>query len=161
MADLKYGVVGSSQEPLVPYCVGAFKASQVLSNKSGRFVTYDDSDNYWKTAESGEAKIGGYVEQSLTTSATAGGTKLSIFSVKNKVFELPYANATSVTTQLTQATLDDLIGKTCDLYVASNIQYADAGATTDNMFRIVGGDPAKGYGTLWVEIIDSFIGYIA
>lgn len=161
MSDLKYGIVDSSQIPAIARMVGAFKASEVLSAKSGRFVVYDDSDNYWRVVASGEAKIGGYVEQSLTCSSTNGGTKLPVIDVRGLTFELPYANATSVTTQLTQAVLDDLIGKTCDILVTSNIQYADAGATTDNMFRIVGGNPGKGYGTLHVQVLDSFVGYIA
>jgi len=161
MAKLKYGVVGSSQEPLVPFSVGAFYASQVFPKKSGRFATYDDSLNYWKSAESGEAKLGGYVEQDLTTSATNGGSKLPVFDIRGRTFELPYATATAITTQLTQAVLDDLIGKTCDLLVTANVQYADAGATTDNIFRIVGGDVTQGYGTLHVQVLDSVIGYIA
>jgi hypothetical protein len=160
MAKLKYGIVDSSQTPLVPFCVGAFLASDVLSAKSGRFVVYDESDAYWRAANDGEATFNGYVEQHLTCAATSG-QKLPIFDIRNHTFELPYANATSVTTQLTQANLDAMIGQLCDLHVASNIQYADAGATTDNIFRIVGGDPTQGYGTLYVQVVDTAIQDIA
>jgi len=160
MAKLKYGVVGSSQVPLVPFCEGGFLASDVLSAKSGRFVVYDESDAYWRAANSGEATFNGYVEQHLTFSTTSGA-KLPIFDIRGLTFELPWANATDVTTQLTQATLDALIGQLCDLYVASNIQYADAGATSDNIFRIVGGDPNEGAGTLYVQVVDTAIQDIA
>lgn len=163
MSKLKYGIVDSSQNPLVPVTNAsvAFYGSQVFKALSGRFCTYDDSYNYWKASESGDNKIGGYCDDVLTTSSTNGGSKLPVFDVRGHTFELPYANATSVTTQLTQATLDDLIGKNCDLYVSANVQYADGGATTDNIFRIVGGDPNSGYGTLWVQVLDSAIGYIS
>ena len=159
---LKLGIVNSSRTPLVPYTVGAFLASDVLSALSGRFVVYDESDTYWRASNSGEATLNGYVEQHLTCSSTNGGSKLPIFDVRGLTFELPWANATDVTTALTKAVLDALIGQLCDIYVASNIQYADSGATSDNIFRIVGGDPDGGtYGTLFVQVVDGAIQDIA
>lgn len=153
----KYGVVQGS--PIFS-TTGKFGASDVLSAKSGRYVVYDVSETYFRAVNNGENKITGYVEESLTCSATAGNTVLPVaLNVADFVCELPYS-FDGATATLTQATLDTIIGKLIDIYVASNIQYADNRTTVaDSILRIVGGSVENN--TLYVTVVDSAINQIA
>jgi len=151
MSKNKLGTCDGKQD--VVLCEGAFYASAVLSAKSGRFVIYDTTSGYWKVAPDNADKITGYVEEHLTCSATSGGTVLSIISVRDRVFELPYA-ASGVVATLTDAVGKTLIGKLIDVYVASDIQYAD-NATSQAILRVEGYDVAEN--TLKVSVIDSAI----
>lgn len=149
---LKYGTFDGKDDVIV--VSGAFKASQKLPAKSGRFVIYDTSEAYWIPADDNAAAIGGYVEQSLTTSATAGGTVLPIIDPKGRIFELPYA-ATGAAATLTATVLKTLIGKFIDLYVdGDGIQYAD-NAANQAILRVEGGNVDNN--TLYVSIKDSVV----
>ena len=152
MAELKFGTVDGKVNEI--YTKGAFQASQVLPAKSGRFVTYDVSDASWISCENDEATIGGYVEESLTTSATKGATSLGIISVRQRVFKLPYAAAGAAAT-LTAAVAITLVGKLIDLYVDGNgVQYAD-NAASQAILRVEGHDVDNN--ALLVSVIDSAI----
>lgn len=151
MADLKYGI--RSGTPNYTH-LAPFKASEVLSAKSGRLVLYDISDAYWRLVANGEAVVGGYVDHSLTCSATAGQTKLPIATnVDQLVFEMPYAYNGAAAT-LTSAVLETIVGKLIDIYVASNIQYADnRDSVSDSVLEVVGGDVNAN--TLYVKVVAS------
>lgn len=156
MADsrLKYGVRFGM--PLFT-TVGEFNSSVVLSPKSGRYVTYDESGDHWILTPDNGADIGGYVQHSLTTSSTDKGTKLPIATnIGDFITEMPYANDGSAST-LTAALLLDLIGGDedlgCDIYV-STLQYADA-ATSQKVIRVHGGSVKNN--TLYVSVIDTAI----
>lgn len=156
MSKIKYGLCDNKEDLVLTK--GAFGASKVLPAKSGRFVIYDISDGYWKGVANDTTAIGGYLEQSLTTSTSAGATVLPIIDVKGRTFELPYAAAGAAAT-LTEAVLATLIGKLIDIYVdANSVQYAD-NAANQAIFRVEGGDVAEN--TLKVSIIDSAITQIA
>lgn len=151
MAKLKYGVIDGKPEFT---CMGKFAASQVISRLSGRYVVFDASDDDFDVCADDAAAITGYVEQDLTTNATADVTELPIATnVGDFVTEMPYALAGTAGT-LTQALLDTYLGDTCDLAVISSIQYADI-ATDQDVFVVVGGSVVNN--TLYVRVIDSVI----
>lgn len=122
----------------------------VLSKKSGRYVVNDVSDDAFKICADNAAAITGYVEQDLTSSTTSKKTVVSVATnVDQFVCELPYALAGAAGT-LTDATLADAKGRQIDLYVASNIQYADV-ASDQAVFECVGGSVENN--TLYVKVI--------
>ena len=153
---LKYGLAPGSAEPIFGHALMPFYASQVFSLLSGRYVRFDTDYGYWKICENNASLVGGYVmEGGFTGSSTSGATKLPVIRNVNKcVFELPYA-ATGAAATLTAAVLAVLYDKLIDIYVASNIMYAD-NATDQANLRVRGGDVDNN--TLYVSVIDSAIG---
>lgn len=113
-------------------------ASQVFPAVSGKFV-YNNSGAI-TAAANGQDEIIGAVEFVGTTSSTAGGTRLPIDRSCETIYEVP-AYLTSARATLTETVVNALIGKTCDIKVASNVQYADIGAATDDVLLIVGWNP--------------------
>lgn len=153
MSKLKYGVVPTGQPMRRLADNAGFKASEVLSAKSGRFCVYDISETYWMVCDDNADTIGGYTP-SVKSSVGTSGDRFPVFSVAGHWFELPYA-ASGVAATLTDAVGKALVGKKIDLLVASNIQYAD-NATSQAILRVVDYDVAEN--TLTVEVIDSAIG---
>ena len=148
MAKTRYGLIVEAGVPVL-----SFAASQVFKEKSGRFVA--QSGGYMIAATNGINEICGYVEFVGTTGSSNGDTKLPIDRSCEKVYEIPIYK----TIAMTEADLRGYIGDTCDLYVASNIQYADlTNIAADDILTIVGGDVAEQ--TLYVQINANKLGQI-
>lgn len=127
-----YGIVHGKFTADIPRA--KIYASQVFKALSGRFVVFDYGDGYWKAATNGENTLGGYVEWVGTASSTSGVTILPVCTKLDNTYELPFYNAG--TNVLTQALFDAVHGRNIDLYVASNVQYADASATNDGVLIV-------------------------
>lgn len=152
----KYGLAPGSAEPIFGDALMPFKASQVFSALSLRYVRYDTGDGYWITCGDNESAVGGYVmDAGFTGSTTSGATKLPVIrNVGQVVVEGPYA-ADGAAATLTAAVLATLYDKIIDIYVTANIMYAD-NAATQNILRVHGGDVDNN--TLYVSVMDADIG---
>ena len=111
-------------------------ASQAFKARSGKFVKLDAS-KHADIAESGDSELFGWalVGGDTTSSSTAAATKVSVDTSVTSIFELPYDDTT-----VTEANLAELLGETCDLIVASDIQYADIGESNEDTIQILGYD---------------------
>ncbi len=156
MSKMKFGIApGPAPEITVE---GAFSLGTILPAKSGRFVCFDISNTYWRAVATNETAITGYVDESVTTSATLYDKLPIVTNISRVVFEIPYASA-EVAGTLTQAIIDANIGLLGDLYVDGNgIQYCDI-ASTQDLFHIVGGSVENQ--VLYVTVADSKINQIA
>lgn len=139
MAKSKYGIVKNNHLAHYTHAIGV-GASEVFSAKSGRFVELDGGSGDIKAATSGAAALIGAVDFVGTASSTEGGTELPVQTSTQVVYEMPVYDGTTAGVSVSQDTIDSYVGRTCDLYVASNIQYADTNGDTDETFIIVGGD---------------------
>jgi hypothetical protein len=152
---LKYGVVWGT--PIFGH-KAPWLASDVVSKKSGRYCVYDISDGYWRASNNGENKISAYVEHDFTAGSSSGAEEYPVAQNVNAFCtELPYAIGGAAGT-LTEALLATYLSLLMDLYVASNIQYADI-QTNDNILRCWGGSVS--HNTLFVTVVDSAIASIA
>ena len=164
---VKLGSCDNKQDEVL--CVGGFEASQKLPALSGRFVYYDISSGAsnhagWLACADNSVTIGGFCNHdtdlmtSKATSSTANGTRLPIISVKDRVFELPYA-ASGAASTLTLAVAEALIGKKIDLYVDDNgVQYAD-NATSQEVLQVEGYSVERN--TLKVSVVPAYIVQLA
>lgn len=102
------------------------EASQIFKAKSGCFVKRG-SNNYLDIADSGDAYLLGWAETGeFTSSSTAGVSVVSLDISPLSCYWIPADAA------VTRA----IIGKTCDLIISSNIQYADVGESTEDVIII-------------------------
>lgn len=110
-------------------------ASQTFSRRSGHYVKLDAS-KHADIADSGDSEIAGWMHmgKDFTSSSTAGADKGSIDAFPFSVYEVPARDT------FTAANLASYIGETCDLEVASNIQYVDNGESNEDNVVVVGGD---------------------
>lgn len=123
-------------------------ASVIFKNLGGKFVTKDGSGNYAISAAS-DTQIDGWADIAgdFTSSSTAATDKAQVVIDLGAIFEIPVSPAD---TALTDAGLKTLMRKTCDLVVASNVQYADTDASSTDVIKIVGGNVARN--TVYVQI---------
>lgn len=146
---LNYGVLNDACSlSRMPDCL--IKAAEIIKAQSGKFVKADGTDDY-VIAGSGDTQLMGYaVIQGITSGGVTGytvptgGTKCELIVDINARFLLP-ADA---------AVTGALKGLTCDLIVASNVQSADIGESSEDVIVIydacaalqlveVGFNPAK------------------
>jgi hypothetical protein len=117
----------------------AFKAN------GGKFVTgYGGS-----LALAGAASTGiiGWAELAEFTTATTD--VITVNTARDAVYEMPIAAAR------TEAQLQALVGKTCDIIVTSGIQYANYAASAVDILQIVGYSyygPDSGQQSVWVKV---------
>lgn len=133
--DLKYGWLRGGKVS-VPW---AMTAAQVLTDRSGRFASRNTSTGAVEVADT-TGVIFGWIE-GAADSSTDTGAVYNVIVDTTAVFRIPlvYDNS-SYTVNYSAA----ILGETCDLYVASNVQYADpTNAATDQLI-IVGGKAATG-----------------
>ena len=136
---LRAGIVRGEQPAFEMGC----EASQVFAAWSGRFVKRG-SNGYAQVAGDGDTELVGWMEADpgtvSSTAATAYATKYPVHSSLSEQFMLPlrYDNAT-----YTQNYAETLIGKTCDLVIVSNVQYANLTTSTEDTIIIVGGKAAS------------------
>ena len=124
----KYGQV-QGPETNIEYEVGA---SVVFKHLGGAFVQMDANQRVI-IAVAGVTDIMGWaLTGDFTASATAGNTKVAVNTAVDAVYEMPLDAAR------TETQLKALVGKTCDIKVTSDIQYADYAASTDDVLHIVG-----------------------
>ena len=141
-AQLKYGPIKNEDSCVkVPVPMGA---SEVIKAKSGRFVKNDGSGRM-EIAVAGSTRLEGWVElEEQTCSSTEGGTTGSLMPAAGAlgvVFRIPVNSGTYVAT---------MVGKTCDLSVASSIQGAALNLSTEDTLIIVDGDLIN---NAWVDVM--------
>jgi hypothetical protein len=127
MEQLIYGQIrgGKASHP------APIGASEVFKNQSGKFVSNDGSGRA-EVAGDGTAAIWGHLEcEEFTASATEGADVRNLVVDPSAVFRIPVNSGTYVVAML---------GKTCDLSVATSIQGAQLDASSEDTLRIVGGD---------------------
>jgi hypothetical protein len=130
---LRYGQV-SGQSCNRPF---ECSASIVFSNVSGRFVTLDSSEQLVIGVAATTELIGAVVQGGAYTGpSTAGRIEVTVNMALDAVYLLPIA-VSSVAASRTETQLKDLVGKTCDLAVASSIQYAEVDLSTRDVIQIV------------------------
>lgn len=164
VAQLKLGIRIGSQELAKFSYLAKLGASVVLPAYSGRFVVCGTSTGYHIAIATSAAAISGYIEESLTSSSTAGVTQLPLCTNIDMVeFELPYATggaAATLTDAVLNTTSGGLVGKTCDAYVDTNgIQYANVSSNSQGVFLITGGSVANN--TIFVRVPNAKIGQAA
>lgn len=141
----KYGIVKGPQRFSI---LAPLAASQTLKALSGRFL-FRASDDF-REITAADATIAGFIDWVGTSSATAGATIVPMNNAADTIYELPYYDGSNTATALTATALDAIVNETCDLYVASNVQYANAGASATDVILIVGGNLVNS--TLYVKI---------
>jgi len=139
---LKYGEVTTGNSCIVgPFEVAA---SEVFKDLSGKYVKMDNNRRL-ALAGSGDTEIVGWaLTGEITASSSAGQTKLCVDISTNKVWEIPADDT------FTEAELQAMMFKTCDLIVSNNIQYADIGESNEDVIQIVGGNVERQ--TLYVRL---------
>jgi hypothetical protein len=134
---LKYGHI-MGPEVYVPVRMGA---SEVISAASGRFVKSDGSGRA-EIAGDGSTQLIGHVEGAAQTcSSTEGATVLLLNISLSAVYRIPIGTGTLAYTEFYD---------TCDLIVASNIQGAQVGVSSEDTVIIVGGDITN---QQWVDVM--------
>lgn len=124
--EIKYGFLRGKQV----HVRRGVAASQAFKNLSGKFVKLDSSE-YLDIADSGDTVLFGWAEVGeITSSSTAGQDVLVVNISLDAIYRIP-ADA---------AVTENLVGKSCDLIVASNIQKADIGESTEDVIIIVAVD---------------------
>ena len=163
MGKVKYSIVFGGENAF--YKMQPFAANVTLKAKSGRYVTYDISDGYFSLTPDGVAKVSGYTDIVISDIATSGDKVPVAMNPHMFATEMPYAAGGSTGT-LTDAILLNptaglstaIIGKTIDIYVSSDVQYADDQAN-DNILFVVGGDVDQN--TLYTMVVTSALDQIA
>lgn len=123
MKEVRYGYL-YGPKIFVPVPMAA---SQAFKNLSGKFIKLD-TNKRGDIADSGDIELFGWVEVGeITTSSTAGQDILVANISVDAVYRIP-ADATVAAS---------LRGETCDLIVASDIQQADIGESTEDVIQIV------------------------
>lgn len=109
----------------IPY---ELAASQVFKHAGGAFVDMDANRRIQIATASSTDLVGWGVFGDGTTSSTAGQQQIPVNVSLDAFYLMP------IDTAQTEAQLLALLHKTCDLVVASNIQYADFDASAkDNL----------------------------
>ena len=130
-------------------------ASAVFKNLSGCFVQVDSSGRIAIAGTDTATDILGWAEVGeFTASATAGQSKAVVNIAKDATYFMPLVAA------YTEAQLAGYVGKFMDIYIASNIQYANPGATSVNIIKAVGyryWGSAAGQQALEVQIVDKTV----
>ena len=148
----KYGIAPySGLDPIYGPEMGVY-TSNVFSLKSGRYCVYGTSSAGMLACADNAAAISGFTQWTGTASATTLATKISVaYNIDQFATEMPYA-ASGAAATLTAAVLITIYSKLIDIFVSSNIQYAD-NAASQSVLRVVGGDVAEN--TLYVHVVDS------
>ena len=112
------------------------QASEIFKHRGGAFVTMDSSEQIGVSV-SGDTQILGWAfTGEYTTPSTAGIIRLPVNIAVDALYLMLLATSDAAAAR-TEAQLKDLIGKTCDLDVISDVQYADYGATVTDVIQIV------------------------
>lgn len=116
-----------------------FAASQVIARQSGKFVKLD-ANKRADIADDGDGELYGWAVASssttLTTSSTAGVTKLPVCVSFDAFFMIPIAVSGAAAAR-TEAQMEALVGEVCDLVVVSDIQYANVDQSDEDTIQIV------------------------
>ena len=134
MRPLRYGQVSGPENAIQEY---EASASIVFSNVSGRFVALDASQQLIIGVAATTELLGAVVQGGAYTGpTTAGRIVLPVNLSVDAVYLLPIA-VSSIAASRTETQLKALIGKTCDVIVASDIQYAAVDLSTRDVIQIV------------------------
>lgn len=136
MGKLRYGIV-SPRETKQSYTRGTMTASTVLKAKSGRWVTKAQGTDTWNLSTAINTQVDGYDDTIDILTVTSD--KHTIYTSLELVVEMPYWNGSAAGT-LTAALGEADMVEVCDIYVASDIQYANLGAASTKVLIVVGYD---------------------
>ena len=120
-------------------------AAIAFKGAGGKFVS--GVGNSLVLAVAASTALLGWAEVAEFTTATTD--VITVNMAKDAVYEMP------IDTAVTEAALQALIGKTCDIIVTSGIQYADHNASAVDILQIVGYGyygPNLGEQTLFVRL---------
>jgi hypothetical protein len=134
MGKFGYPVYGKRSGPTNLERVMPVGASEVFKKAGGAFVI-DDGSGRAEVAGASDTNIIGYamIEADHTASSTEGADKVKVDTSLESVFEIPVDSGSTWA--------DTMVGKACDLSVASSTQYANLSASSVKPIIIVG----KGY----------------
>lgn len=130
----KHSQVGGPYESIVDYPIAA---SQTFAANGGHFVAVD-SNNRMTLATAASTYLYGWAMAGtdLTSSATAGNTRLPVNTSLDAIYRMP------VDTTLTEAQLKALIGETHDIVITGSgtttRQLFDFDASATNVLQVVG-----------------------
>ena len=120
---IKYGHIRGPKVIVDAYPIAA---SQAFKNLGGKFCKL--ATNVLDIADSGDSELFGWAEVGeFTSSATAGADIAQVNVSELSVYRLP-ADAAPATT---------IKGDTCDLIIASNIQQADIGESSEDVIQVL------------------------
>ena len=110
-------------------------ASEVIKNAGGKAVHFSTSTGLAEISAAGETPIGWVVLGEQTCSSTAGNTKAWCITDKTAVFRIPalYDNSS-----YTVVLAETLMMESCDVVVASTIQYINPTLSSEDGLVIVG-----------------------
>lgn len=134
--ELKYGHVGGGKTS-VPVPMAASQSANI-NNKSGKFVYIDAG--VAKMNADGVTEILGWIEASAAVTYAAGDVVNCIVDPTAR-FRIPVNSGTFTA---------DMVGKTCDISISSNIQGAQLDASAEDTLYIVDGDLDDND---WVEVM--------
>lgn len=129
----------------------AIGASEVFVDNGGHWVKPDGSGRVELAAANSVDIIGWAERKAGTASSTEGRDNCTV----NVAFDALYTMPACVNgAAATEAQLQAALGESCDIYVASNVQYADvATASTYDVLLIVGyGYFSSSLGGQWVIV---------
>ena len=133
--DLKYGWLRGGKTS-VPW---SMTAAQAIGDRSGKFASRNVTTGFIEIADT-TGDIFGWIEGAADTS-TDDPAVYNVIVDTTAVFRIPLAyDNGSYNVNYSAA----LLGETCDLYVASSVQYADPATVSNDTLIIVGGKAATG-----------------
>ena len=122
---LKYGILNDTD--LLSRFTMPLKASEIFGNQSGKFVARDTASA--DVAVAGDTEILGWANTHAHTVGT--GESAEIYNDIRGRFLIPTTDTDFLTS---------MRGKTCDLKITSDVQYADLDASTTDVIVIYDGD---------------------
>ena len=133
--EIKFGYLGGGKTS-IPVKMAASQSANI-NNKSGKFV-YIDSGQAKMNAD-GITEILGWIEASSEVTYAAND-QVNCIVDSNARFRIPVNSGTFTA---------DMVGKTCDISISSNIQGAQLDASAEDTIYIVDGDLDDND---WVEV---------
>ena len=122
-------------------------ASEVFKKKGGGFVIEDASGRVEIATAAATNIIGAaLLFEDLTASATEGGTTVQVDLDLSGIYELPVSGTYLATMR----------GKTCDIIITSNVQYANVAATAIDILEIVDAGFTNAAGTITTVLVKLF-----
>lgn len=147
MDNVKFGYLRGGMTGLMKGITG----SEVFKRLSGHFVKLTSS--YATKCGDGDSEILGWAQtHEQTVGSSNGDDELLIITDLTAVFRIPLRYESSTYTTNYTSTMR---GKTCDLVVISNFQYANVTTSDDDLVIIVDGQAAsgKGVGDGYVDVM--------
>jgi len=122
----------------IPQCIKSMPigASEVFKNRSGHLVKPDGSGRMEIAGDASVNIVGWMLQGERTASATEGADKGDVILDHDMVYLMPACGAAGIA--VSEAVLKAATGKSCDIYVGSDYQYANVAASVVGILLIVG-----------------------